>query len=93
MGYVVLDFNADYMTPESLRDSCIRSCIVVKVIDDKASLMCITPGASYKSVSVVRLIDNYLLVATSRGFIGAGMIDIQRPTTPSITYPDANQSR
>ena len=92
VGFVVLDFEADYMTQESLRDSCVRSSIVVKVIDDKASLMCITPGASFKSMPVVCLIDNYLLVA-ARGFIGAGLFEIQRPATSLVAYPDANQCR
>ena len=86
VGFVVLDFEADDMTPESLRDSCVRSSIVVKIFEDKASLMCITPGLSFKSTSVVRLIDNYLLVAM-RGFIGAGLFAIQRPSTPAIAYP------
>jgi hypothetical protein len=68
VGFVVLDFEVDLMTTESLRDSCVRSSIVVKIVEYKASLMCMTLGASFKSRSVVRLIDNYLLVAT-RGLL------------------------
>ena len=64
VGFVVLDFEADHMTPESLRDSCVWSSIVVKIFEDKASLMCIMPGVSFKLLSIVRLIDTYLLVAT-----------------------------
>ena len=63
VGFVVLDFEVDLMTTESLRDS-----IVVKIVEYKASLMCMTLGVSFKSRSVVRLIDNYLLVAT-RGLL------------------------
>ena len=61
VGFVVLDFEADIMTPESLRNSCVRASIVKKTFEDKASLMCITPGASFRSMSVIRLIDNYFL--------------------------------
>ena len=39
VGFVVLDFEVDLMTTESLRDSCVRSSIVVKIVEYKASLM------------------------------------------------------
>ena len=92
VGYIILDFEVEVMTPESLRDSCIRSSIVMRTYEDKASLMCITPGVSFRSMSVVRLIDNFFVVAT-RGFIGAGLFAIQRPSSPAIAYPEARQCR
>ena len=92
VGYVILDFHEEVMTPESLRDSCVRASIVMKTYEDKASVMCITPGAYFHSMSVIRLIDNFCVVAT-RGFLGAGIFAIQRPASPAIAYPEAKQGR
>ena len=92
VGYVILDFQVEVMTPESLRDSCVRASIVMKTYEDKASVMCITPGAYFHSMSVIRLIDNFCVVAT-RGFLGAGIFAIQRPASPAIAYPEAKQGR
>ena len=49
-------------------------------------------SVSFRSTSVVRLIDNYLVVVT-RGFLGAGLFAIQRPSSPAIAYPEARQRR